>query len=60
MKYLKNQDNPERNQEKDSELANMAQTGPPVAIDQQLKFGNGSMYYERMNRPKADEPYKTR
>lgn len=59
-KHNKHKDNPERNQEKDSKLVNIAQTGSDINISQQLKFGNGSMYFEYMNRQKADESYKTK
>lgn len=48
-KHNKHKDNPEKGQ-KDSKLTQAVSGVPAIPMSEQLKFGNGSMYYERVNR----------
>ncbi|HKL24041.1 MAG TPA: hypothetical protein VJ912_01765 [Candidatus Nanoarchaeia archaeon] len=55
-KHNKHKDNPE----KDQKSSKLTQAVSGVPMSEQLKFGNGSMYYERINRFKPNESYKKR
>lgn len=61
-KYLKHSENPERDEK--SKLANTVSDSsiglnqPP--INETLKYGLGTMHYERMNRKEKQDSYTTR